>query len=177
MGTEKIKQGEITYSMFKDAYKDGLISENRRNRIRARFRELEDLESWLKDTELIDDYNLIKMIQGKRYRLRKDYENIYKVGHKEIPLKEKETLTAKEAVQYAVENGFKLSTTTLYKLANEGVIEKHISELGVIGFKPDDVIRICKGRADKHNKPLLSLKKYSDDDLIRELENRKRFKD
>lgn len=43
----------ITYSMFKDAYKDGLISENRRNRIRARFRELENLELLLKDAELI----------------------------------------------------------------------------------------------------------------------------
>lgn len=94
-----------------------------------------------------------------------------------MPLKEKEILTAKESVRFAIKNGFKLSAATLYKLANEGVIEKRISESGVIGFKSDDVIRICNDRADKHNKPLLSLKKYSDEDLIRELENRKRFKD
>lgn len=174
MGTEKIKQEEITYSMFKDAYKQGLISKNRLNYIRGKFKNLERLEG-IRDKEGRE--SLSRPINGMRYRLLKNYEDIYKVEHKEPPLKDKKILTAKESVQYSVENGFKLSTTTLYKLANEGVIEKHISELGVIGFKPDDVIRICNGRADKHNKPLLSLKKYSDDDLIRELENRKRFKD
>ena len=168
---------EVTYSMFKDAYKDGLISENRRNRIRARFRELEDLNSFLRDPKFMNDYNLIRSIQGKRFRLKKDYEEIYNVERQKMPLKDKEVLTAKESVQYAVESGFKLSATTLYKLANEGVIEKHVSELGVIGFKSDDVIRMCKDRVDKNNKPLLSLEKYTDEDLVRELENRKRFKD
>lgn len=165
---------EITYSMFKDAYKQGLISKNRLNYIRGKFKNLERLEG-IRDKEGRE--SLGGTINGRRYRLLKNYEDIYKVEHKELPLEDKKTLTAKESVQFAIKNGFKLNVTALYKLANEGVIEKYISESGVIGFKHDDVIRICKGRSDKHNKPLLSLKKYSDDDLIRELENRKRFKE
>lgn len=168
---------EITYSMFEDAYKDGLINKGKLNCIGEIYGKLKRRELYLDIHGYLNNERLIRAIQGMKYRLKKRYEDIYKVGHKEIPLKEKETLTAKESVRFAIKNGFKLSAATLYKLANEGVIEKRISESGVIGFKSDDVIRICNDRADKHNKPLLSLKKYSDKDLIRELENRKRFKD
>lgn len=73
---------EITYSMFEDAYKDGLINKSKLNCIREVYGKIKRRVLYLDIHGDLNNEHLIRSILGMKYRLKKNMKIFTRSGIK-----------------------------------------------------------------------------------------------